>query len=308
MSENLTAKFAARPSMTATMGEGVPVPGPAGASLGIQDEGIAVPAQPALNFTGAGVSVADDPANSRTNVIIAGGVGGVSSMTVAAFDAATGNGTTQGGLGAVFLSDGLYQCLWNGTAWEYYHAGQRVYRPVNGEFSWLNQSTSSVNTSSGGVYLVQPAAATQYLAIRQKASPAVPYTITVKVVPNLHPTINLGAGVLIGDGTKQHTFGIVYGTGTVPNIVAEKWNSPASWQSAYFSIGYSHMGWLYFWLRMQDNGISRICSISTDGLNFRVLQTVSRTDFVTGSQVGFYCKAQNGAEAAGLMLVSWHES
>lgn len=71
MSENLTAKFAARPSMTATMAEGVPVPGPAGASLGIQDEGAAVPAQPALNFTGAGVSVADDSANSRTNVTIA---------------------------------------------------------------------------------------------------------------------------------------------------------------------------------------------------------------------------------------------
>lgn len=44
----------------------------------IEDAGTPVAQQPSFNFTGAGVTVTDDPGNSRTNIDIAGGGGGVS--------------------------------------------------------------------------------------------------------------------------------------------------------------------------------------------------------------------------------------
>jgi hypothetical protein len=91
-------------------------------------------------------------------------------------------------------------------------------------------------------------------------------------------------------------------------VVGERWNNPTSWDTAYLSTSYINMGWLYMWLRMQDDGISRICSLSTDGFNFRQVHTIGRTDFLTGTQVGIYCKAQNATEAAGSLLVSWQES
>lgn len=42
----------------------------------IEDEGTALPRETALNFTGAGVTATDDPANGRTDVTIPGGGGG----------------------------------------------------------------------------------------------------------------------------------------------------------------------------------------------------------------------------------------
>lgn len=45
--------------------------GPAGAAGTVQDEGSAVTQRPTINFIGTGVSVADDAANTRTNVTIA---------------------------------------------------------------------------------------------------------------------------------------------------------------------------------------------------------------------------------------------
>jgi hypothetical protein len=45
--------------------------GPAGPSTVVQDEGGAVTQRSTINFTGTGVSVADDAVNSRTNVTIA---------------------------------------------------------------------------------------------------------------------------------------------------------------------------------------------------------------------------------------------
>jgi microcystin-dependent protein len=43
-----------------------------GPTLVIQDEGVVLPAEPALDFTGVGVTATDDPTNNRTNVAIAG--------------------------------------------------------------------------------------------------------------------------------------------------------------------------------------------------------------------------------------------
>ena len=277
--------------------------------LTIQDEGAALPLEAALNFTGAGVTVTDDAANGRTNVVIASSSGGVSSLTVAAFDAATSGGTVQGGLSAVFLSDGLYQCVWNGAAWEYYHAGQRVYRPVNGDFSWLNQSTSSVTTTSGGIYLHQPFGAAQLLAIRTKAAPATPYVITAKIVPNIISSDNMNVGICVNDGVKAVTLGIMHWSGGL-YVQVEHFNSFASLGAAPLSRGgYHAVGWTSIWLRIADNGTNHIMSVSNDGFIFRQMYSTSRAAFLGGTQqVGFFARAQSGSQDAGLLLVSWKEA
>lgn len=242
-----------------------------------------------------------------TGNVSAHAAGGVSSMSVSAFDTETTNGTTNPqGRGVVYLSDGIYQCVWSGSAWEYYHSGQRAYRPIDSQFSWLNQSTSTVSTATGGIYLLQPFGATQYLVIRKKAIPATPYTVTVKLIHTPYPIANLSVGICAGDGTKQHTLLATYNSGGVqPQI--EKWNSPTSYNAAYVTISAYPLS-SEIWMRISDNGTNRISSISHDGYNFRVLHTVGRTDFVTPTEVGFACKAQNASQDAGLLLVSWQET
>lgn len=47
---------------------------PSSGGLVVQDEGVALPVEPALNFAGAGVTAVDDPGNARITVTIPGGV------------------------------------------------------------------------------------------------------------------------------------------------------------------------------------------------------------------------------------------
>jgi hypothetical protein len=276
----------------------------------IADETTPLTPRVILAFEGAGVVAADDSANNRTVVTIAGssGGGGAVSMTVADFDTETANGTTNpAGRNAVWMSNGIYQCLWNGAAWEYYHAGQRAYRPVDSQFSWLNQSTSSVSTASGGIFLVQPFGATQYLAIRKKAAPAPPYTVTAKFVHNLYPVDYMGFGVTYSDGTRQMTI-LMLSAGGSAIINIDQWSNPTSYSAGHLSTSAWPGGGPAVWFRLADDGVSRISSFSNDGLNFRVIHTGLRTDYLTATEVGFVAKAQNGGKDAQVLLVSWQES
>lgn len=46
--------------------------------VALADEGVAVPARPTINFTGAGVTATDNPGQNRTDITIPGGGGGAS--------------------------------------------------------------------------------------------------------------------------------------------------------------------------------------------------------------------------------------
>ena len=77
-----------------------------------------------------------------------GSGGGISSLTVAAFKSATTNGAAQGGLDAVRLRDGLYECIWNGSAWDYYHGSIRCERPLLSGFSNVTSGYGSDNAAT----------------------------------------------------------------------------------------------------------------------------------------------------------------
>lgn len=47
----------------------------------VAQSGVGFPQRSALNFSGAGVVVSDDETNDRTNVVIAGGAGGITTLT-----------------------------------------------------------------------------------------------------------------------------------------------------------------------------------------------------------------------------------
>ena len=106
------------------------VPGPPGSTgaagadglpKDIADEGSILTRRNTLNFIGSGVSAADDAANNRINVTIAGGGGAsATAMTAAAFNTATSNGTANpGGYTLVVISDEDTLAQWTGTKWRY---------------------------------------------------------------------------------------------------------------------------------------------------------------------------------------------
>ena len=308
MSENLPAKFAARPSMTATMAEGVPVPGPAGASLAIQDEGVAVPAQPALNFTGAGVSVADDPANSRTNVVIAGGGAGSS----------IGSGTfanlpldpLPAGPMVYYFSDSPYtHAVFDGEQWRLFRGGFECAPPNDADFTWVNQGTASVATTWGGVYLEMPGIGSQSVKIRKKSAPAVPYTISAGFLMNLHPLnytfLSLGFRNS-ADGELSH---LRYGFNN--GWVFSRVNSSTPVQDVA-SAGTVSTDGLFnpIWLRIADNGVNHIFSYSHDGRVWLPIYSEPRATLLPASNEVFFSvdNRLSASYTVGVYLIHWAQS
>jgi hypothetical protein len=64
----------------------------------------------------------------------------------------------------------------------------------------------------------------------------------------------------------------------------------------------------YYFLRIEDDNTNRICSFSFDGINFRLIYSVGRTDFLTADQVGLVLKSQSGTNGVGMNVISWLES
>ena len=130
----------------------VSIPGASGGHT-IADEGTPLTARTTLNFIGSTVAVTDDAGNNRTNVTISGGSGGGAvSMTVSAFDTETTRGTANpSNRNLVYLTDGLYRCLWNGSAWEYYYLNAKCTRPpLLSSFTWVNQGSVASATETAG--------------------------------------------------------------------------------------------------------------------------------------------------------------
>jgi len=146
----------------------------------IADEGTPLAARAKLDFAGAGVTATDDSAGNRTLVMIPGGGGGaIASMTVTDFQTATSNGTVQGGLSAVRLRDGLYECLWNGSAWEYYHGSIRCDRPLLSSFVDQSGQANTATTTDRLHINITGTANNQQSAKSQTLTVSAPYRLEI---------------------------------------------------------------------------------------------------------------------------------
>lgn len=280
------------------------------------------------------INVEDLDANSGTDGDVLTLVGGLPS-----WEAPTGGGGSPGGSpsgdpadiiltasyasrpaagseGRLFLpNNGFYIERDSGSAWVPWGPIFPMTPPVDGDFAWVNQGSATVSTTNGGIALVAQAAAGNSMKIRKKAAPATPYTITIAFIPNMIGTPGTdapGMGLLFrqsSDG-KIVTCNTVI-TSAVANAAStvvrtQKYNSATSFSANYVSYAYQPGG--IVWLRITDNGVNRISSISFDGVNFLDFHTVGRTDFLTADEVGFWVDANNANNAVVMQLLSWKEA
>lgn len=183
--------------------------------------------------------------------------------------------------------------------------------PVDGDFAWINQGGAAVVASGGTVYLSAPLdSGTQDWRIRKKTAPATPYTITAVFLRTglcVNYTQfgllfrNSGSGVL-------HVLSVQFNSAVPPGLLLNsvKYTSPTVYNSLYIStpfiIGRTIL------LRIADNGTSRICSISPDGINWIPYHTIGRTDYLTADEVGFGLDVSNTTHGSGITLVSWAQA
>jgi hypothetical protein len=234
-----------------------------------------------------------------------GGGGGNSTFTTAEGSEPTGASTGD----LFFPNNGVYVRRYNGTLWVPWGSIYPFTEPIDGDFAWINQGGASVSTTNGGIYLLGPITSGTNLRIRKKAAPATPYTITAAFLPNLLPEANQTCGLVWRQSSDGKLAGFwLFTNTTIQTFQVSKFNSPTSSSANYSSPTTWFHGNKLTFLRITDDGVNRICSLSTDGQNFIQVHSIGRTDFLTADEVGFEVSASGNIYPVGMTLISWKET
>ena len=210
-------------------------------------------------------------------------------------------------------TDAPYEFIFDGTNFIPIHPqfGQ-VAIPGPGNFSWLNQGSSTESTTHGFAFLAHPGGSSSFdVSARVMAQPTKPYTITALMRIGMSNTFN-AAGLLWRDssGGGLHCVGVGWEGSATPGFDSFKANSPTSF-NAHYSGSPGSGPWPSIndlWIRIQDDNTNRIFSVSIDGQTWLPLFTVGNTDFLTANQVGYWVKSQNTSFPGSVQLLSWVQS
>lgn len=203
-----------------------------------------------------------------------------------------------------FPNNGFFVERYSGSAWAPWGPVFPFTKPVDGDFAWVNQGGATVTTTNGGIALYTSADTGFLLRLRVKTAPATPYTITTYILPALGPANFSIVGMCFrqsSDG-KLATWGLINSSGA--KLQSAKFTSATAFSATYSEIAQPPL--IPRWWRIADNGTSRICSFSADGVNFITFHTVGRTDFMTADQVGFFVQANTYDACA--TLLHWKEA
>jgi len=198
-------------------------------------------------------------------------------------------------------NDGFVTLRDTGSAWQEWGPIFPLTPPVLGNFSWINQGSATTTTTNGGIYLSAPALGSGTTAnLLVKSAPSTPYTVTLGFLPNVLNKQFSSCGLAFRESGTGELHLLIAGCGILsgssnfaPSLASQKLNSPTSFSANYQISSYAPGG--FHWLRIADNGTNRICSFSSDGINFHAFHTIGRTDFLTADQVGFFVGAENSA-------------
>lgn len=177
-------------------------------------------------------------------------------------------------------------------------------------FSWSGtQGSAAVSQQSHSVTLTDSATASTHLR-RQKATAYTPGTAATAIAYFQNNCV-LEAyhihGLYVSDGTKLITYAVVM-TGTT-NIKADV----LKWATETTATGTSYLSTVPiltspdYWLKLVDGGTgnSLTFSVSRDGLNWVQVHTISRTDYLTPSELGIVWESNNATHAASISWLSW---
>jgi hypothetical protein len=205
-------------------------------------------------------------------------------------------------------SDSVYALRYSSTvaAWQPWGPIQPLTLPNDATFSWTNQGGATVTTSTGSTILQAPKGSTESLRLRTKSKTGV-YTITarVRVAMAGAATNNDHCGLC----WRESSSGKVVVVGLTPQRIlgVYKYTNATTFSASYvnYSIGPYFDSFL---IRLLDDGSNRIVQVSMVTDVWLAVHSVSRTDFLTADQVGYYANSRNNADLVSVELLSWLEA
>ena len=212
----------------------------------------------------------------------------------------------------IHVSDSPHMFRDNGSTLDAYSGGPRIYvPPLASAFTWDNQNSATATDNAGTLYVSKQSSGTisNQMITLYKTAPSAPYKVTAKILADFAPQNFNGWGM----GWRQSSDGKLAGymhifVGALMVGFARKFTNSTTWSADYFgSLPQQHLPWL----RIEDDNTNRICSVSPDGINWKVVHTIGRTDFLTGNQICLFLNPEKQVGGTtvtnAVSLVSWRE-
>lgn len=214
--------------------------------------------------------------------------------------------------GDIFLpTNSLYAQVYDTSAWKSWGPVWKMTPFVSGDFSWLNNgsSTCTITTTNGFTYMTVPAGSTKIRALIKSKS--TPYTVTVGFIPHIYSTASIG--LLLYDSVTGKCVEFYFtNTGTCG---ISKWTAPDGSSDGTYSLTsgvYNPISLLcnslVVWMRIADDGTDLTFSISYNGINWIEVYSVSRTDYCEPDSIGFYINTNSSTYNQHASILSWEES
>lgn len=215
-------------------------------------------------------------------------------------------------------SDSFYVERYSGSAWVPWGPIFPLTKPpATGTFTAVNASSSTIAASVGGIFVsLQNNTSSDAIHLWKKSAPATPWTLTVLVAPLWVASAAANHTIFIGVLFRQASDGKIIlfnieanhnssALGSV-GIDVMKWTDATTFSARYAGFPLSVQPNALVFLRIADNGTNRICSLSSDGVNFVAVHTVGRTDFLTADEIGF--GGYGYQDAGAFTILSWKEA
>jgi hypothetical protein len=212
-----------------------------------------------------------------------------------------------GNAGRIYLpNDGYSLGRDSGTAWETFGPFFPFTAPPTGVWSWLNQGTATITEAKDALVLYAPANGnTNDLKMREKVTPATPYTMTAylrggPVNKNNHQwgVFLRQAGAGTGTGRIMAFFnGQSQASVAIPGLdiyIADIAGATSAYGTFYRAVNIMAP---VNWFRIADDGTNITFSISVDGQNWVALITQSRLTYLLQGpdRIGFFYHPSNSA-------------
>lgn len=165
---------------------------------------------------------------------------------------------------------------------------------VLSNLTWVNQGTATATQDNLGIGIRGPTSTANLRCLVRALNPTTGYVFTVPVwYLGFGGVVSCG-GILLRDssGTKLTTIALLE-NGTTE---IQKWNSPTSFSALYTSVAASTQSWKNYgkpiYLQIEDDGTTRFYRIGADGFMYYTIFSVSRTDFLTPDQYGYFTNVE----------------
>lgn len=205
-----------------------------------------------------------------------------------------------------FPDDGLAIYRDNGTDWEGWGPIRKMTPPDESQFSWVNQSTSTLDTTRGYSALqTAPGTGGRNIRLRVTTAPVPPYVLTAAVL--MRKLADDETGVLFRNSGSGHFTQFKWYRETTSR-------SPALWittntspqtatANAKSQLVTPPLGPL--WMRLEDDGVNRKYSFSADGYHFVEVLSEPRTTFMTPDQIGYGASTTAAGDTSTISVLSW---